>query len=200
MSWVEILFYGFKFPLITDCMRYAMKVKCRNFSSTRVSDGTIWLHPLERKLHCDIWDCHFPSESDVDSPRKRTQAQHSCIIGKWLYVATMLWLQIFNFPCLYSYRSSILSEVSTRSRSKLPSGKNVLLLGEWRSIQSWMKFLKEFLRFSESLLLLGTLASTPLSRCCCSSSVRAPVFPASCSAVTLHFLLTWPWATHWLQF
>lgn len=32
---------------------------------------------------------------------------------------------------LFRGRSCILSEVSTRSRSKLPSGKNVVLLGEW---------------------------------------------------------------------
>lgn len=32
---------------------------------------------------------------------------------------------------LLPVRSCILSEVSTRSRSKLPAGKNVLLLGKW---------------------------------------------------------------------
>lgn len=32
----------------------------------------------------------------------------------------------------FSRRSSILSEVSTRSSSKLPSGKNILVFGEYQ--------------------------------------------------------------------
>uniref|UniRef100_A0A8C6LP27 Dynein light intermediate chain n=1 Tax=Nothobranchius furzeri TaxID=105023 RepID=A0A8C6LP27_NOTFU len=35
-----------------------------------------------------------------------------------------------DFVCFFSYRSSILSEVSTRSSSKLASGKNILVFGE----------------------------------------------------------------------
>lgn len=34
----------------------------------------------------------------------------------------------------FAHRSSILSEVTTRSRSKLPAGKNVLVLGEYDSL------------------------------------------------------------------
>lgn len=41
-------------------------------------------------------------------------------------IQTVLFLTRFLF-----YRSSILSEVSTRSSSKLPSGKNILVFGEY---------------------------------------------------------------------
>lgn len=40
------------------------------------------------------------------------------------------WLKIMLLQC----RLSILSEVSTRSRSKLPSGKNILVFGEYQWI------------------------------------------------------------------
>lgn len=62
-----------------------------------------------------------------------------CQCAPWLNLTaiTLRHLYVRFSQCVSSCRSSILSEVSTRSSSKLPSGKNILVFGKHYLSHTW---------------------------------------------------------------